>query len=300
MFVITWCIVIVNKFKLLDKNLSSKENGMFRIKLEELQERAYRIRRYLIDLMYRSGSGHLDTSLSLVEVWLSLVNADFFQFDPHNGSWEGRDRVFLSEGHACPLQYLINADLGYYTFEDVFEGFRKPHTPFQGHTQRSLAHGFENSNGSLGISLWQAYGHALATDRLVFCIAGDGEFEEPISQGLLSAPLHLRQAPNFTLIINNNKLAQDAAVDIGPIGEVAQLYGWQVLWVDGHDFTALYKAYREAVDDWEHSSLLICETVKGMGGDPANEGKLGFHGRPPQSEEEYKAYIAGLEATRRS
>ena len=250
--------------------------------------------------MYRAGSGHLDTSLSLVEVWLALVYSEFFQFDPRNGDWEGRDRIFLSEGHACPLQYLVNADLGYYTFEEVFEGFRKPETPFQGHTQRSLRHGLENSNGSLGIGLWQAYGCALATERSVFCIAGDGEFEEPVSQGLLSAPHHLRHAPNFILILNNNKLAQDAPVEIGPISEVADLYGWQVLKVDGHDLVALNEVYREAIEDMERTSLVICDTVKGKGGDPRNEGRLGFHGRPPQSEEEYRAYLAGLEATRGS
>ena len=280
--------------------MENKENSTFKITLEELRERAFLIRKNLIELMYRSGSGHLDTSLSLVEVWLSLVYSDFFQFDPGNGSWEGRDRIFLSEGHACPLQYLVNADLGYYSIEELFDGFRRPETPFQGHTKRNLSYGFENSNGSLGIGLWQAYGYALATKKSVFCISGDGEFEEPISQGLLSAPYHLRHAPNFTLILNNNKLAQDATVEIGPVAEIAELYGWQVLKVDGHDMITLNKVYHEAIDDLERTSLIICDTTKGKGGIAENEGRLGFHGRPPQSEEEYKAYLAGLETTRGS
>jgi len=273
---------------------------MFKITPEELKERAYRIRKNLIDLMYQARSGHLDTSLSLVEVWLALVYSDFFQFDPKNGAWDERDRIFLSEGHACPLQYFVNADLGYYSFEDVYAGFRRPNTPFQGHTKRSLPHGLENSNGSLGIGLWQAYGHALATERFVFCIAGDGEFEEPVSQGLMSAPFYLRPAPNFILILNYNKLAQDAEVRIGPIAEIAKLYNWQVMQVDGHDFSALNYAYQEAVEECNKPSLIVCDTIKGKGGDPANEGRLGFHGRPPHTEEEYQAYIKGLEATRRN
>ncbi len=272
---------------------------MFRIPIQELEEKAYRIRRDLIDLIYRTGSGHLDTSLSLVEVWLALVYSDFFRCDPQDGGWSGRDRVFLSEGHACPLQYLVNADLGFHSRDEVFEGDRRPFTPFQGHTLRNLAYGLENSNGSLGIGIWQAYGHALEVDRWVFCIAGDGEFEEPSSQGLLSAPHFLRPVPNYILILNQNGLAQDAPVELGPLSEVAKLYDWQVLQVDGHDFEALGEVYRQAVEELRRPSLIICRTIKGKGGDPALEGKLGQHGRPPKTEEAYQAYLVGLEASRR-
>ncbi len=253
----------------------------------------------MIDLMYRTRSGHLDTCLSLVEIWLGLVYSDFFQFDPQNGAWEDRDRIFLSEGHACPLQYFVNADLGYFTREDVFAGFRKPFTPFQGHTLRDLSCGLENSNGSLGIGLWQAYGQALVTDRYVFCIAGDGEFEEPSSQGLLSAPFFLKSAPNYILLLNYNRLSQDDTVDIGPIADVAGLYGWQVMQVDGHNFQALDEVCQQAVKDTKRPTFIVCDTIKGLGGAAEFEAKLGHHGVPPKNEEEYNAYLADLEASRR-
>lgn len=273
---------------------------MFKIPVQEIEDKAYRIRRELIDLTYRARSGHLDTSLSLVEVWLSLVYSDFFRCDPNNGEWEGRDRIFLSEGHACPLQYLVNADLGYYKVDEVFAGNRRPFKPFQGHTMRNLKYGLENSNGSLGIGLWQAYGYALETDRFVFCIAGDGEFQEPISTGLITAPHFLKKAPNFIVIINDNALAQDSGVDLGPLFEFAQLYGWHCQKVDGHDLSAISAAYHQAVGKTDNPSLIICDTIKGEGGDPLWKGKLGRHGRPPKTEEEYQAYLDGLESSRRN
>jgi len=269
---------------------------MFKIPIQELTEKAYGVRKNLIELMYHSGSGHLDTSLSLVEIWLSTVYSDFFKFDPNNGAWEERDRIFLSEGHACPLQYCVNAELGYYAIDDLFNTFRKPESPFQGHTKRNLSYGFENSNGSLSIGLWHAYGHALATDRYVFCIAGDGEFQEPTSQGLLSAPFNMKAAPNFTLLLNYNRLAQDNTVDLGPIAEVAALYNWQVLQVDGHNFQALGEAYQQAIGDTKRPAFIVCNTVKGKDGAVEFAGKLGHHGVPPKDAEEYKAYLAGLEA----
>jgi transketolase len=273
---------------------------MYKISIEELKDKAYNIRRDLIELIYRAGSGHLDTSLSLVEVWLSIVHSDFYSLDAKNGEMKNRDRIFLSEGHACPVQYMINADLGYYPKEELLKGFRKPFSPFGGHTVRNLKYGFENSNGSLSIGVWQAYGNALETANNVFCIAGDGEFQEPTSQGIFSVPLNLKPLGNFTLIINRNRLAQDSEVDLGPIKEVAALYNWQTMIVKGHDFNALGSALQLAVEDKDRPTLMICDTVKGYGGDPNHAGKLGHHGKPPGNDEEYQAYLAGLEAGRRN
>jgi len=264
---------------------------MYKIPISELHAKAGQIRRNLIDLIYRAKSGHLDTSLSLVEVWLGLVYSDFFRCNPKDGAWSERDAVFLSEGHACPVQYLVNADLGYFDRHSVFDGNRRPWTPFQGHTQRSLAHGLENSNGSLGIGLWQAYGFALEWPQYVFCIAGDGEFEEPSSIGLLAATHLCKPAGNFTLLLNYNRLAQDAPVDIGPLGKVAEAYGWYVIEVDGHNFEALDDAYQCAVADKVRPKFVICNTIKGKGGDPSREGRLGYHGKPPGNEIEYQAYL---------
>ncbi len=266
---------------------------MYRIPISELKVKANQIRCDLVELIYRAKSGHLDTSLSLVEVWLGLVYSDFFRFNPNDGAWEGRDVIFLSEGHACPVQYLINADLGYFDKKTLFEGNRRPFTPFQGHTQRNLKYGLENSNGSLGIGLWQAYGFALEWQRYVFCIAGDGEFEEPSSIGLLAAPHLCKPATNFTLLLNYNHLAQDAPVDIGPLAEVAKLYGWNVMEVDGHNFNALDEVYQSAIADTKHPKFIVCNTIKGKGGDPNKEGKLGYHGKPPSTEAEYQAYMDG-------
>ncbi|MBM3327973.1 MAG: hypothetical protein FJY67_00680 [Calditrichaeota bacterium] len=269
---------------------------MFRIPISELDAHARQLRRDLIELIYRARSGHLDTSLSLVEVYLALVYSSSYRCDPSRGDWSGRDAIFLSEGHACPIQYLINARLDYYPVEEVFAGIRKPHSPFQGHTQRNLKYGLENSNGSLSIGVWQAYGFALEWPQDVYCIAGDGEFEEPSALGLLAAPHHLKPAGNFTLLLNNNGLAQDAATDIGPLADAARLYNWNVMEIDGHDWAALGEALQEAVRDRQRPKFIVCRTVKGQGGDPAKAGKLGSHGKPPANEAERNAYLAGVDA----
>ncbi len=272
---------------------------MYRISNLELNNKAYQVRRDLMELIYRTKSGHLDTSLALVEVWLGLVYSDFFRCDPKNGEWVDRDRIFLSEGHACPIQYMVNAELGYYPKEELFATNRRPDSNFQGHTVRNLKYGFENSNGSLGIGLWQAYGAALELKSKVFCIVGDGEMQEPSSLGLLAAPHNLKPCGNFILIVNNNGLAQDASVDIGPLSIAGKAWGWHVIEADGHDWKSVDDAYQQAVSIIDKSKMIIFKTVKGKGGDPAKAGKLGSHGKPPGNETELAAYIKGLESERK-
>jgi len=273
---------------------------MFKITVDDLKDKAYNLRYNLIELLYKTGSGHLDTSLSLVEIWLSIVYGNQYRFDPDNGSMLERDRIFLSEGHACPLQYLINADLGYYNKEEVFDGLRQPFSPFQGHSIRNLDYGIENSNGSLGIGLWQAYGNALDSDSTVYCIAGDGEFQEPLSLSIFAAATNLRPAGNFVVLVNNNGLTQDSKIDLGPLLKVANSYDWQTYSVDGHSFSAIGEAIQSSADISDKPSIIICKTVKGKDGDPALAGKLGSHGRPPKTEEEYLAHIDGLKQSRRN
>jgi transketolase len=163
-----------------------------------------------------------------------------------------------------------------------------------------LKYGIENSNGSLGIGLWQAYGNAIDCDSTVYCLAGDGEFQEPLSLSIFAAATNLRPAGNFILLVNNNELAQDSKIDIGPLLEVAKSFNWQTSSVDGHNITAIGEAIQYSVENLEKPSIIICKTVKGKDGDPALAGKLGNHGKPPKTEEEYLAHIEGLKQSRRN
>ena len=120
--------------------------------------------------------------------------------------------------------------------------------------------------------------------------------QEASSLGLLALPHNLKPAPNYTLIVNHNQLAQDSAVDIGPLAEAADDWGWFVIKADGHDWESIGNAYHRAILNPVRPKMIIFHTVKGKGGDPAKEGKLGNHGKPPANEAEVAAYLAGAEA----
>ena len=85
----------------------------------------------IVKMIYQAGSGHVGGSLSVLDILIALYY-DVIKKDPENPSWEERDRVILSKGHACPAQYAILADLGYFPKEDLAT-LRKFGSHLQGH-----------------------------------------------------------------------------------------------------------------------------------------------------------------------
>ena len=77
-----------------------------------------KIRRTVLDLIYRTKSPHIGSSFSCVEILISLyfrvlsVSPD----DPLNPE---RDRFILSKGHACSALYAVLAERGFLSIKDL-------------------------------------------------------------------------------------------------------------------------------------------------------------------------------------
>ena len=81
------------------------------------------LRRQVITMLYKSQSGHPGGSLSVIEILMALYYGKA-KIRPSEPSWEDRDRIVLSKGHAAPALYAILADLGYFPLADL-DSFRK-------------------------------------------------------------------------------------------------------------------------------------------------------------------------------
>src|SRR5204863_4096229 len=93
-----------------------------------------------------------------------------------------RDRLILSNGHICPIRYVVMAMSGYFPIEEL-KTLRKIDSRLQGHPHRTALPGLETTSGPLGEGISQAIGIALAAklDKKkyhTYCIAGDGEQDE--------------------------------------------------------------------------------------------------------------------------
>ena len=115
--------------------------------IEELQEIAKKIRRGIIESVYRGQSGHPGGSLSIADIMAVLY---FYEMNiaPENPKDENRDRLVLSKGHVAPALYAVLAEKGYFE-KDELKKLRKIDGMLQGHPDMNKIPGIDMSTGSL-------------------------------------------------------------------------------------------------------------------------------------------------------
>lgn len=264
----------------------------------ELKEIAKRVRRGIIEAVYSGKSGHPGGSLSCTDILVDLFFNEM-KINPDEPRMEDRDRCILSKGHASPAIYSTLANRGFFPVEDL-KTFRKTDSYLQGHPDMNKIPGIDMTSGSLGQGLSVANGMAIAgklddKDYYVYVIMGDGEIAEGQiwEAALTSAHYKLN---NVIAFVDFNGLQIDGPVkevmNVTPIKEKFEAFGWNALEIDGHDFNAIHKAIVKAKKSKDKPTVIVAHTVKGKG-ISFMENQVGWHGKAP-SDEEYKIAIEEL------
>ena len=260
------------------------------LSIEEMAAVAKKLRRHIISMIGKAGSGHPGGSLSAVEI----VTALYFRLLRHNPEdpyWSDRDRFILSKGHAAPVLYAALAECGYFPMEEL-STLRQLDSCLQGHTDCLLTPGIEMSAGSLGQGLSFAIGVALAgrlnlQEYTVYVLLGDGECDEGQVWEAAMAAAHFK-LDNLVAIVDNNGQQIDGwnrdVMNLAPFNEKWQAFGWHVIEVDGHDLTQLIDAFSQAKLVKEQPTVIIAHTIKGKGVS-FMENNLDFHGKAPTTAE---------------
>ena len=260
------------------------------LSIKEMEVVAKRLRRHIITMTGKAGSGHPGGSLSAVEI-VTVLYFGLLQHKPSDPQWSDRDRFILSKGHAAPLLYATLAECGYFPVEELLT-LRQLDSRLQGHTDRTVTPGVEMSSGALGQGLSFAIGIALAgqlnsQNYRVYVLLGDGECDEgQIWEGAM-ATAHFK-VDNLTAIVDNNGQQIDGwnrdVMNLDPFNKKWQAFGWHVIEVDGHDFTQLIDALNQAKLIKGQPTIIIAHTIKGKGVS-FMENNLDFHGKAPNAEE---------------
>jgi len=262
-------------------------------KIIDLQKMANTIRQDIIEMLLEAGSGHTAGPLGMADVF-TLLYFNTMRHDPENPNLENRDRLVLSNGHICPVQYAAMARAGYFPVSEL-KTLRKLHSRLQGHPHREYLPGIEASSGPLGSGLGQAVGMALgqrmdkgrATDSYVYTLMGDGELDCGIiwESAMLAGREKLQ---NLIGIVDRNGIQIDGytwdVMPLEPLKDKWESFGWHVIEVDGHNFAALDEAIGEAQSVNDKPSVLIAHTIPGKGVKEF-ERDYHWHGKPPKKEE---------------
>ena len=272
-------------------------------KIRNLEILAVKIRRYIIEMLYRAASGHPGGSLSAVDAIVALYFAHM-KHNPKNPDDPDRDRFILSKGHAAPALYAVLAEAGYFPIEELYH-LREINHMLQGHPVNLYTPGIEASTGSLGHGLSFGNGVALAgkLDKKsyhVYVMLGDGELDEGQVWEAAAAASHYK-LDNLTAMVDRNYLQIDGSTEdvmrLESIRERWQAFGWNVIEVDGHDIPEILRALDESDNKENMPSIIILNTVKGKGVS-FMENNVDFHGVPP-NEMERNLALEELDALQR-
>ena len=275
--------------------------NMKEVSIQELKNNATQMRMKVIDMIWKAQSGHPGGSLSAAD----FVSACYFKYmnvDPRNPRWADRDRMVLSKGHVCPIQYACLAAVGLIDEADL-DTLRKEGSKLQGHPSMTKCPGIDISTGSLGQGLACAAGMALAgkmdrKDYKVYCVVGDGEAQEgEIWEAANTA--HKYQLDNLITFVDVNNLQLDGTCDEvmpnGDLGAKFRAFGWEVIDLDGHSMEEIVAALDKCmVSKNGKPKALIGQTVKGKGVSYM-ENQVGWHGMAP-NDEQYAQAMAELKA----
>lgn len=260
------------------------------LEIQELKQKARKIREDIIEEVYSAKSGHPGGSLSVADI-LTVLYFREMNINPKEPNWEDRDRFVLSKGHCSPALYSCLANRGFFPVQDL-KTFRSIHSYLQGHPDKNKVVGVDMTTGSLGQGLSAANGMAIAgkmdqKDYRVYCVLGDGEIEEgQIWEAAMAANKY--ELDNLCVIVDNNNLQIDGTIEevmsSYPIDEKFRSFGFEVINIDGHDIEEIIKAFEVARNIKGKPTCIIAKTIKGKGV-AFMENQASWHGKAPNQEQ---------------
>ena len=262
----------------------------------EIKQKATRMRRNIIRMLERAGSGHSAGALGMAD----LVAALYFgimNIDPKNPENPERDLFMLSNGHTVPVQYAAMAEAGFFPESELMT-LRQWGSRLQGHPERMMLPGLETTSGPLGCGVAQGAGMAYALQyldkqrhRWVYVVTGDGELDEGnIWESAMFAGKY-KLAQLIVFVDRNNIQIDGPTEDVMPLENLRkkwESFGWHVQEIDGNNVRAVIDAVNFAKAVENKPCCIITHTIPGKGVD-FMEYDYTWHGIAPNSEQAEQA-----------
>jgi len=253
------------------------------------QDIANEVRRFILRMHAKSGSSHIASSFSCVEILVALYFG-IMRLNPSNPFDPGMDRFILSKGHAASALYAVLALRGFFPKKFLSNYCMEGGIP--GHSSKGCLPGVEVTTGSLGHGLSMGVGIALAgkhdkADYRVFVLLSDGECEEgSVWEAAIFASHH--HLDNLVAIVDYNKMQAlgptERILSLEPFAEKWKSFNWEVKEIQGHNIKEIIDASKEIPFSSNKPSVLIAHTIKGKGVS-FMENNILWHYKSPGSQE---------------
>jgi transketolase len=180
------------------------------------------------------------------------------------------------------LIYALLHLAGYELSRDDLRSFRQWGSKTPGHPEYGLTPGVETTTGPLGQGFANGVGMAIAAkmaakryntstdaivDHYIYGIVSDGDLMEGVASEAASLAGHLKLG-NIIYFYDDNRISIEGSTSLAfteDRGKRFEAYGWQVLYIDGHDGEAAAEAIEAAQADTERPTLIVARTHIGKG-----------------------------------
>ncbi|MDP6978539.1 MAG: transketolase [Myxococcota bacterium] len=239
---------------------------------ESLRRAAEELRLAVIEMINRAGLGHYSSTFSAAEI-LTVLYRHTLRLKPSDPAWPDRDRFLLGKGHIAVGLWPLLAELGFFPTHWL-EAFGKKGARLQDHPDMHSAPGIDFSSGSLGHNLSVGVGMAIAArlqkkDHRIFVMLGDGELHEgQVWEAAMSAP-HFDLGNLVAIVDANGSCASgetSSIMNIEPVAGRFEAFGWRTVEIDGHDVSAIVRAFDGLPDPTDvRPTCIVARTLKGKG-----------------------------------
>jgi transketolase len=261
------------------------------------EQRINAIRFLAVDAVQKANSGHPGLPMGCAALAYTLFTRHL-RFNPKDPHWFNRDRFVLSAGHGSMLLYALLYLTGYDLSLDDLKNFRQFDSKTPGHPEFGRTPGVEATTGPLGQGVGNAVGMAIAeahlaavynktdqaiVDHYTYCLCGDGDLMEGISQESISLAGHLKLG-KLIFFYDDNHVSLAGPTDItltdNPVARFDSA-GWHTQYVDVdhcNDVATIDQAIQVAKNVTDRPSLIAVRTHIGFGS-PRQDSYLA-HGEP--------------------
>ncbi len=261
------------------------------------EQRINTIRFLAVDAVQKANSGHPGMPMGAAAMAYTLWTRHL-HFNPKDPHWLNRDRFILSAGHGSMLLYALLYLTGYDLTLDDIKHFRQLGSKTPGHPEAERTPGVEATTGPLGQGVGNSVGMAIAeahlgavynredqgiVDHFTYCICGDGDLMEGISQEAISLAGHLKLG-KLIVLYDDNLVSLAGPTDITLTDDPVARFdasGWHTQFVDvdhSNDVATIDQAITVAKNVTDRPSFIAVRTHIGYGS-PRQDNFMA-HGEP--------------------
>lgn len=247
-----------------------------------LELRAKQIRRTILEIAYKTKTGHIAPALSIVDI-LNILYTSVLKINRTSINSQNRDRFILSKGHAALALYVVLAMNGFFSIDEVLTYCQNGGT-FGVHPDFDTNLGIEFTTGSLGHGLSVATGMALGLkiegkSSRVYVLVSDAELNEgSVWEAIMFAAHH--KLDNLVMIIDDNSLQAfgktEDVLNIKPLKNKFESFNWSTKTINGHNYKELLDVFESISQETGKPKVVIAETIGGKGVS-FMEGKIDWH-----------------------